>query len=510
MKKMMIVLSMIVVLTTCFMIHGQTDAKSKVPALNKKSLSVKKGMSVSVSIKNATPKKTMWTVNKAGKKIVTLSKKTKKKVAITGKKRGSATVTAKVTVKGKKAKILKCKVKVQTTTIITTGLEKKREFPGSVKASLDEKGYVKLTWDKVADAYTYVVDRKMGAGDWERLKITASTSLTDREIEPNTKYSYRVRANCVEQTTAYSTAVTITTGEIKASTPGVTTDVTPTITPTITPTPTPGSGSYQAKYHYEVEVLNKFTIYERVPVVLFVKTDNPNPNDYDNVYVSLDCSSDMGGIDYNYEDIQYLEQEETNTTFFNKVNGGWICTAEFYSSGIKNVNIQEFNKEDKSGGRYGTWNTVSTFQIEVHDGDKALQQHCNNIIQTVSDESYNKDGLGEWSTLSGQQKMKRLEAYVRSAMHYPRYGGQSVWGLLPVWVVQENVGASWETGFADCGAANDIVCVLARILGYEAHTHATQINGANHIIAIVTIDGEEYEYDATPWEGGYKEWGYIL
>ena len=121
----------------------------------------------------------------------------------------------------------------------------------------------------------------------------------------------------------------------------------------------------KAKYSYEVSVLNQFTIYEDVPIVLYVKTDNPNPND--EVYVSIGAYEEKvtGGPDYDYEDIEYLDQEETNTTFFNKVKGGWIYTCIAKEPGTHTVSIQEL-EEGKNNNN--TWRTVDTFQIEVKDG----------------------------------------------------------------------------------------------------------------------------------------------
>lgn len=496
----------------------QAGAKSKVPQLNKKTVSLKVGQKAKVLIENVTPKKVKWSVNKAGKKYISLSGKTKKSVTVKGKKAGTATVTASVTYNKKKIKKLKVKVKVSKVSTkpdssVTIVAKKQTAFPGKVTASLNAAGYVVVKWDSVSGAHAYVVQRKTGSGSWQEVKVTASKSFTDRTVQENKEYSYQVRANCDGMCTKYSDAVTIKTGKVgKEEDPDVKDPmVTPSPTPTVpaSPKPTPEPTPYQAKYSYEVEVLNQFTIYEEeynVPIVLYIKTDNPNPNGGEKG-VPLNIKGIDGWWDYDYEDIQYQEQEETNTTFFNKVKDGWIYTCAAKTAGVYNVLIQEDTGE--SSERY-IWQTVDTFQIEVQDGERGLQEHCNNIIKTVSNDSYNEDGRGKWSTLSGQQKMERLEEYVRSHMHYPRLGAETSLGYLPVWIIQENVGAFWETGFADCGAANEMMCVLARTLGYEAHRQNTTLNGGLHIVAMVTIEGVEYKYDATPWQGGYMDWDYIL
>lgn len=107
------------------------EAKKTTPVLGKKNVSLKKGNSVKISIKNANPKKVRWTVNKAGKSVITLSSKKKKSVVVMGKKAGSATVIAKVTLKGKKTKTLKAKVKVSES--------KAEKAPGVPKTETPEK-----------------------------------------------------------------------------------------------------------------------------------------------------------------------------------------------------------------------------------------------------------------------------------------------------------------------------------------------------------------------------------
>lgn len=86
------------------------DAASKPSVTKKVSVKVGKTKTVKVTSKKAV-KKTTWSLNKAGKKVVTLSKKAKKSVTVKGKKAGKATLTAKVKV-GKKTYTLTSKITV--------------------------------------------------------------------------------------------------------------------------------------------------------------------------------------------------------------------------------------------------------------------------------------------------------------------------------------------------------------------------------------------------------------
>lgn len=289
----------------------------------------------------------------------------------------------------------------------------------------------------------------------------------------------------------------------------------PTEEPVPTMEPTPEPTPYQAKYSYEVSVLNQFTIYEGVPIVLYVKTDNPNPNDFDNVKVLMD----PGGPDYDYEDVQYLEQEETNSTFFNKVNGGWIYTCLADEPGTQTISIQELEKGENNNN---TWRTVDTFEIEVKDGEKAKEAYCDNVVRLLSTNAWvparywvENEGCNfgkglPWSDLTDQQKLERCTLYIKENMNYPRVSGVSAYGNVKAMIIQENIGADWETGFTDCEGSADLLLEMAKIMGIEAYTNITGSYTDIHVNVKAIIDGKEYIYDATPWQGGYKDWDYII
>lgn len=300
----------------------------------------------------------------------------------------------------------------------------------------------------------------------------------------------------------------------------------PTEEPVPTMEPTPEPTPYQAKYSYEVSVLNKFEIYEDVPIVLFVKTDNPNPNPSDeenNVRVGIGAyGEDFLGWDLKYDDIRYMEQDETYSTFFNKVKGGWIYTARATESGVHNVSIQEFDETDKTEGKYGTWHTVDTFEIEVKDGEQSKKAFCERVIQSVSDDGWEPRwnwvenegcnfGKGlPWVDLTDQQKMKRCALYIKENMNYPKVSGVSAYGNVKALIIQENIGADWETGFTDCEGSADLLLEMAKIMGIEAYTNVTGSYTDIHVNVKAIIDGKEYIYDATPFQGGYKDWDYII
>lgn len=437
-----------------------------------------------------------------------------RRIVIKGKKKGTAKLTVKCKLSKKKIKKLVYKVKV----VKPKEAEKQQAFGDSLEIVSTSANAITLTWEPMDGVQFYRVERKDAKTDWEKIGITTKAIYQDYTVEDGIEYSYRVRARLANDWTEYSNVVTaIAKNKIPDITSSSTPEILPTASPSATPeatiTPTqsatvkPSATPYISKYTYEVvEVLNKFNIYEDVPIVLYVKTDNPNPNDFDEVfggvYVSMIGDS---GSDYSYGDIQYVEQEETNDTFFNKVKDGWVVTVKFKSAGKKNVSIEELDKS----GEENEWRLVDTFEIEVKDGAAAEQEYCDKVIAEASDDNYNADGRGKWSELSDEDKINRLEDYITAHYAYPRYV-ETIYGNLPVRYIQENVGAYWETGYADCGAANHLLQKLAQTIGFETKTNETTLNGGFHINAIININGEEKIFDATPTLKKFKDWDYIL
>lgn len=273
-----------------------------------------------------------------------------RRIIIKGKKKGTAKLTVKCKISKKKTKKLVYRVKV----VNPKETEKQQAFGNSLEVSSASTSCVTLKWQVIEDIQFYRIERKDSESDWAKIAITSNTRYQDYEVKEGTEYSYRVRARLANDWTEYSNVVTaIAKNKIlditSSSTPEILPTASPSATPeaTITPTSTTIVNSsatpYISKYTYEVvEVLNKFNIYEDVPIVLYVKTDNPNPNDFDEEFGGVDVSfsaSGAGGRAYTYEDIQYVEQEETKYTFFDKVEEGWLYTIQFNSSGKKCDNI---------------------------------------------------------------------------------------------------------------------------------------------------------------------------
>lgn len=123
-KSMKSILAKSLAVTLAFGLAGiapntSSDAASKKPTVTKK-VTVTVGKTKTVKVKSKKKvKKTTWSLNKKGKKIVSLSKKKKTSVKVKGKKAGKATLTAKIKV-GKKTYKKTCKITVKKAVVKPT------------------------------------------------------------------------------------------------------------------------------------------------------------------------------------------------------------------------------------------------------------------------------------------------------------------------------------------------------------------------------------------------------
>lgn len=518
-----IITGIMLLLFAAMAFHAPTaEAKKKNPSLSKKSVSLKKGKKVRISIKNASPKQTKWTVSKKGKSIITLVSKRKKTVTIKGKKAGSASVTAKITLKGKKRKTLRVKVKVSGKTVTkdpdlgkTDGEGEKTQiiaFPGNIKASLTDAGYVKLQWTWVTDAEFYVLQRRTGTGNWEELKNTAAVACTDRTVAENTQYQYRVKAEYKGmKSSAFSSPVTIRTGQV-----GDNSSVTTEPDPTPAPTPEPGSieePEIEAKYQYEIEILNdkKYTLYNKMNILLHIKTNNPNVGSF-----RIDCGSgkyvyhEEGYYTYEdeffsvtpiggYSDIHYKQKSD------NRVEDGFVEAYTWQTSGLKNLVVQE-----KVGNKWV--NTGTQYALNLKDYDIALSEWIKNVIKKEAN-----DGM------TAYEKIYCLSNYLIRTFKYPSIiNDQDKMATLTT----ECCGCFWDTKIMDCVVATNTVGLFADELGldwevesynggyFEAENCGGSYAGASHVNNKIYIEGIGYIFDGCPNANNSmipdNSWNYIL
>lgn len=251
----------------------------------------------------------------------------------------------------------------------------------------------------------------------------------------------------------------------------------------------------KAKYSYELKIMNSKdkNLYNNSKVVIYVKTNNPDPYSF-----KADCGTsrlvkkeDENGVFYTTEDEfheiiapkEYADVHYTND--YNAVNGGYIFIYEWDTPGTKNFSIQE-----KVGEK---WVTAAKMDIELKDNEKAEQEWVQGVLAEVTDDTMTKD-----------EKLEKVRRYVLDNFKYDRNNENGSIYLLA------DVGIYWERKYIDCWDATDIMCLFAKELGLEGRW--TYAGYKLHYYATITIDGEDYDYDACPMSetGWTTEWEWVL
>ncbi len=249
------------------------------------------------------------------------------------------------------------------------------------------------------------------------------------------------------------------------------------------------------KYNYELKIMNSQdkNLYSDSKVVIYVKTDNPNPYSF-----KADCGTsrlvkkeDESGVFYTTED-EFHEIINVNayddvryTGKNNAVAGGYLNTYIWDTPGTKNFTIQE-----KVGEK---WVSAASMTIQIKDAEQAETQWVQSVLAEVTDDTMTKD-----------EKLENVRRYVLREFKYDRNNNNGSVYLLA------DVGKYWERKHIDCWDATDIMCRFAKELGLESRW--TYAGYKLHYYATVTIDGQDYDYDACPMSetGWTTEWEYIL
>lgn len=421
----------------------QIHVTVKSPVLSKKSLTITAGKKTVIELKNkAASKKITWKSSKSS--VASVKAGSKGKATITARKKGTAKITA--LYRGKK---FTCTVKVSAPapklSVKSKTLYKGRSFTlelknasSSVKWSTSNKKIAAIK--KISKNKYKVTAKKAGTA-----KITAKTGGK----------TYTCKITVKNKTGSQNAAVN------------------------------PGSGNSQAisqKYTYDLRILNRYTLYSGVPIIVYVKTKDP-------AFSAADLQLEKGKkttVMATYADVRCLGNYEPNVLYTEyKVAGGYLVTFETDYAGENTLLIR--------GGN--SWNPqmAAKKEITVHDFKQAEQAWLKKIIAQETNRSMTAD-----------EKMTALANYVRKNFKYtPNYNGAVV-------DLVSKKGAYFENYIADCITATNIMCRFANLLGLKSQ--ATYAGYLNHYYATVWIGGKAYTYDASPLSetGALSRIDYVL
>lgn len=230
-------------------------------------------------------------------------------------------------------------------------------------------------------------------------------------------------------------------------------------------------------------MLNKYDIYDNSRIILALMTDNPDEDS-----IEIRCEGNRitayGGI--LYDDIRYLD-DTMSTTGWQAVKSstGYVRSIAFEEPGTKTLIINEVI----DGKRI----EVASLTINVQDKEAAESAWYDSVIASETN-----------SSMSDREKMEALRRYVFRNFKYMANDGTYLVNLTT------SVGPWWVVREIDCWDATAIMCEFADRLGLESKwTYAGYLN---HYYATVTIDGTEYNYDASPYSSSniVTEWPYVL
>ena len=218
-------------------------------------------------------------------------------------------------------------------------------------------------------------------------------------------------------------------------------------------------------------VLNRYKLYTGVPIVVYVKTNDPT-------FSAADIQLEKGkktNVMASYADVRYVGNYEPNVLYSEyKVSGGYLVTFETEQAGDNTMLIY--------GGDSWIPQVVAKEKITVYNFKQAEQTWLKKVLAQETN-----------SSMTADEKMTALANYVRKNFKYtPNYNGAVV-------DLVSKKGAYFENYIADCITATNIMCRFANLLGLKSQ--ATYAGYLNHYYATVWIGGKAYTYDASPLSG---------
>lgn len=238
-----------------------------------------------------------------------------------------------------------------------------------------------------------------------------------------------------------------------------------------------------AQYSYSLSVLNQHDIYSGGSVILALRTNNPDIDTIYTDYGTSDVTSIVGPL---YNDVKYYDNSiRTNSWQAVQSQTGYIKTISYDTAGTYTIKVTE-----RIGDRQVV---VADLTITVKDRTAAENAWYDSVIASETN-----------AGMTNQEKMSALCSYVRRNFKYDANDGTYLVFLTT------NVGSRWDVKQIDCWDATDMMCDFASRLGLESEW--TYSGYLNHYYATVTIDGQKYDYDASPYSDSniVTEWDYVL
>lgn len=233
------------------------------------------------------------------------------------------------------------------------------------------------------------------------------------------------------------------------------------------------------KYSYKLTLLNKYPIYEERAAILYLETEDPNLKS-----LSQSISGEGGYSNgYRYDDILYADNVSHGGWCKLKSGKGYVRAIEFEKPGEKTITINEkVNGKSKK---------VASIKVTVKDErQRGLQFYTQVLSELTASGQITAD-------MSGAKKMAVITKWIQTNFKYMPSDKDG--NLL---FLASHEGSGYDVREITCYGATTLVCDFAECLGYKARWDNAVYIDPNHYNAAVTIDGEEYIFDACPNPSG--------
>lgn len=232
------------------------------------------------------------------------------------------------------------------------------------------------------------------------------------------------------------------------------------------------------KYSYSVHVLNPGNVYEDANVVVYVKTDNPQPDSISILCDQVTCVRDYtfiakdGTAGNKYWDIDYKSDQDL-THMIRRVEGGYVLNLAL-KAGTKKITLREFSEEGYAD--------MELFSIDVLDYETERGKWIDSLIAEYTTED-----------MTPVEKMDAICKYLKEAFVYSPVVPYKD-GYMYINVLSGTV-PPFERFYWDSAESPTMLKEIAGRLGFE---NIVRLTGEEHAWITADYDGETYQYGVCP------------
>ena len=232
----------------------------------------------------------------------------------------------------------------------------------------------------------------------------------------------------------------------------------------------------QSEYDYEIHILNPLRMYSRQNLVVFVRTNNPDPST-----ISIGTAGGVGSY------VDLTTTEVPGVWVWGAVSGGYVISKTIQHAGDNTLELRE-NPEG-----FDTWqdvrnsSVVATLDFVAGDSNVAFE----NMIEEIIEDSVTPG-------MSLIEQVQAVASHILRNFVYPlnNYGylaeGETDWRLISRLASDAPV---WHSKEVDSWSAPSLFCTVALRLGVDEATWRNP--GMHYEISRVIIDGEVYHFSVT-------------